>query len=195
MLPYFDFQFHCGSELVNLRSVARNYQNGRADVWGVGEITPGEILWTVMDGDRLLHGKSARSLRGRALHHHVGHSPPGITTLLREEVHHPDRFTGSSATHRPDAPGPGQDKVIKIIGLANTLYKQGNILTIEWVPGHKGSVANKEADAYTRGAARQRIPDKDSRMFLLVCNHILSCCLSGSGGCFMYISFPGARLS
>ena len=63
---------------------------------------------------------------------------------------------------RSDAPGPRQDMAIEIIGLANTLYKQGNTLTIKWVPDHRGSVDNEEADAYARDAAG-RIPEKDSR--------------------------------
>lgn len=61
-----------------------------------------------------------------------------------------------------NAPEPGQDIATEIIGPANTLYEQGNTLTVKWVPGHREIVGNEAANAYTKDAAERRIPDKDS---------------------------------
>ena len=62
---------------------------------------------------------------------------------------------------RSDAPGPGQDMAIEIIGLASTLYEEGNTLTVK--VGSRPQ-SNEAADAYTGEAAGQRIPDKYSRL-------------------------------
>ena len=50
---------------------------------------------------------------------------------------------------------------MEIIGLASTLYEEGNTLTVK-VGSQPQS--NEAADAYTGEAAGQRIPDKYSRL-------------------------------
>ena len=61
-----------------------------------------------------------------------------------------------------DAPRPRQGMAIEIIGLANALCEQGNTLTVKWAPDRKGIAGNEAIDAYAKGAAKRRVPNKDS---------------------------------
>ena len=45
-----------------------------------------------------------------------------------------------------DAPGPGQEMAIGVIGLAQRLVDQGNTITLRWAPAHRGVERNEQAD-------------------------------------------------
>lgn len=47
--------------------------------------------------------------------------------------------------------------------MASEIYEQGDTLTVQWVPDHKGVTANEMADTLAREAALKEAPDKDSR--------------------------------
>lgn len=56
---------------------------------------------------------------------------------------------------------PGQATAIHFIELASALYRQGNIVTVRWIPGHRVE-SNEVTDAYARQAIEAPVSRRPS---------------------------------